>query len=278
MSTVRCTRGSTWPAQSVGRSKGACRTAGDQRMSCRSSGRRSRASSSMAAALPPNEVSRRRRGAGMCGRTRMACAVAQICGRDLGMIRSSTVGPMDRLCSTTGSSARSYAAKPRTWSPSAATSSLARTYAPMSGQARAAADRRPRASTRHRRPARPGPRPAVHHDLADRVEVEVVRAVQLVEQPRQLPAEIAVQVAEQAALGVEVVPVVVVQIVAYATAARPGPGSVSPTGYMAAVCAGRAEADHPVLQLQIVGHREHREVSAEESQRTPARARRPGGG
>ena len=82
-----------------------------------------------------------------------------------------------------------------------------------SRQARAAANRRPRAVPGIADQRDPTTSPPVHHDLADRVEVKVVRAVQLVEQAGQLPTEIAVQIPDQAALGVEVVPVVVVQIV-----------------------------------------------------------------
>ena len=107
--------------------------------------------------------------------------------------------------------------------------------------------------------------PGIHHDRADRVKVQVVGVLQLGEQPGHFPAHVAVQVADQSPLRSNVVAIVVMQ--RRGTPQEDHPRLAGLTNRVDRGCAtDLTVAQHPLMQVEIVRHREHRKVAAQEVQ------------
>ena len=77
-------------------------------------------------------------------------------------------------------------------------------------QAGAAAHRRTGRVTRVADQSYPAAGPSAHHDMGDRVQVEVVGLIKQRQESRRLPPQVAVQVPQQSTLGVGIVPVNIV--------------------------------------------------------------------
>src|SRR5215218_10269219 len=106
--------------------------------------------------------------------------------------------------------------------------------------------------------------PAIHHDLADRVEVEVLSGVHLRQQPGNLPPILSIDAVQHLLLAVDVAVIEPQLLAAAKQETSPGRRSLV-DGVDRREPAGRVPDHHPAIKAEVIGQGDPRQIAAEES-------------